>query len=67
MKNCLGHNFEPEIIYNERNYFKCITCDIIIYNSGLGVTISQRNPGIFETGRILNISCNEMIIKKLLE
>ena len=66
MIEILGHKLET--YGNMRDYFKCITCKLIImkYQDGNGYFISGFNEWYGMDNNKL-ISCNEIIIKKLLE
>ena len=70
-ENNLNHNF-TNIGHSEHgdNYFHCTVCKIIVYadsTTGKNLNISSLNNMIKLDQIILNISCEEMQIKKLLE
>lgn len=69
--NTLGHKFEFNYkiyIYNE--ICKCINCGIVVFvkykNTGNIFLVPSTTSSIFYD-KILDISCNEMIIKQIIE
>lgn len=66
MKIILGHKLELKIYYNETSFFKCELCGIegFLYKDRIYYNIFSTSLEDFIE---IDISCEEMIIKNLLE
>lgn len=68
MLELLGHTFKENCPVE--SYFTCIKCGIITINfkvEGDHYISDMNRRNNLDCGSVLNISCNEVIIKKLLE
>ena len=70
--NYLGHDFVKycELKVNKSAYYKCSICNIIVLyeNDTTDIIVSVKNSFEYKSfNDVLDLSCSEVIIKKLLE
>lgn len=63
----LNHSFKEDVYIDF--IFKCEKCNVLIWNSGIEFDFKYWivNQEFYNTGKIIKLTCEEMIIKKLLE
>jgi len=63
--NYLHHEFE--LIKDFKQFFSCIKCGIIIYYGTISKKYYIYNPKTHSSKELLNITCEDNIIKNIIE
>ncbi len=67
MTSYLDHNFVKYPAFDDPRYLKCNICKIIVYKNNDNLYVSHFNVNKRNSNRILDLNCNEVIIKEIIE